>query len=43
MDDKNLVINNDNNEIVDIENIYKDIKEKILTARSKMLNIQILL
>ena len=37
MDDKNLVINNDNNEIVDIENIYKDIKEKILTARSKML------
>ena len=37
MDEKNLVINNDNNEIVDIENIYKDIKDKILTARSKML------
>ena len=31
MDDKNLVINNDNNEILDIEIIYKDIKEKILT------------
>ena len=29
MDDKNLTINNDNNEIVDIEIIYKDIKEKI--------------
>ena len=37
MDDKDLIINNDNNEIVDIENIYKDIKDKILTARSKML------
>ena len=37
MDDKNLVINNDNNEIVDLEIIYKDIKDKILTARSKML------
>ena len=37
MDDKNLTINNDNNEIVDIEIIYKDIKDKILTARSKML------
>ena len=32
-----IIVNNDNNEIVDIENIYKDIKEKILTARSKML------
>ena len=37
MDDKDLIINNDNNKIVDIENIYKDIKEKILIARSKML------
>ena len=37
MDDKDLIINNDNNEILDIEIIYKDIKEKILTARSKML------
>ena len=37
MDDKDLIINNDNNKTVDIEIIYKDIKEKILTARSKML------
>ena len=37
MDDKDLIINNDNNKIVEIEIIYKDIKDKILTARSKML------
>ena len=37
MDNKNLIINNNENEIVDVENIYNDIKEKILTARSKML------
>ena len=30
-------IRNTNNELIDVENIYKDIKEKILTARSKML------
>ena len=37
MDKKNLVINNNENEIIDVDNIYNDIKEKILTARSKML------
>ena len=26
-----------NNELIDIENIYKDIKEKIIIARGKML------
>lgn len=26
-----------NDELIDIENIYKDIKEKIVTARNKML------
>lgn len=26
-----------NNELIDIENIYKDIKEKIIIARIKML------
>ena len=31
------LINNNENEIIDVENIYNDIKEKILTARSKML------
>lgn len=36
MDNKNLIINNNENEIIDVENIYNDIKEKILTARSKM-------
>ena len=37
MDNKNLIINNNQNEIIDVENIYNDIKEKILIARSKML------
>ncbi len=37
MNDKDLVIKNKENELIDIENIYNDIKEKILTARSKML------
>ena len=37
MENKDLIINADKNKIVDIEIIYKDIKEKILTARSKML------
>ena len=37
MDDKKLILKNNENEIIDIENIYKDIKEKIITARSKML------
>lgn len=37
MEDKDLIINDDKNKIVDIEIIYKDIKEKILTACSKML------
>lgn len=27
-----------NNELIDIENIYKDIKEKIIISRIKMLN-----
>ena len=36
MDNKDL-INNSDNEIIDAENIYNDIKEKILAARSKML------
>jgi len=30
-------IESTNNELIDIENIYKDIKEKIITARGKML------
>ena len=30
-------IKSTNNELIDIENIYKDIKEKIITARGKML------
>lgn len=33
---KNKIINN-KNEVINIDNIYNDIKEKILTARSKML------
>ena len=37
MEDKNLIVENESNELVDIENIYNDIKNKILTARSKML------
>jgi len=37
MNNKDLVIKNKENEVIDIENIYNDIKEKILTARSKML------
>ena len=37
MKEKSLIVNNDENEVIDVENIYKDIKEKILTARSKML------
>ncbi len=37
MNDKDLVIKNKENELIDIEHIYNDIKEKILTARSKML------
>ena len=36
-DNKKLIINSDENEIIDVENIYMDIKSKILTARSKML------
>ena len=35
--DKKLVVKNNENEIIDIEDIYKDIKEKIITARAKML------
>ena len=35
--DKKLVVKNNKNEIIDIEDIYKDIKEKIITARAKML------
>lgn len=30
-------IKSTNNELIDIENIYKDIKEKIIIARGKML------
>lgn len=37
MEDKKLVLKNNENEIIEIENIYNDIKEKIMTARSKML------
>lgn len=37
MKDKKLVLKNNENEIIDIEDIYKDIKEKIITARAKML------
>ncbi len=37
MNNKDLVFKNGENEVTDIENIYNDIKEKILTARSKML------
>ena len=37
MKDKSLIVNNNDNEIIDVENIYNDIKEKIVTARSKML------
>ena len=37
MDNKNLINKNDENELLDIENIYNDIKEKIISARSKML------
>ena len=29
--DKKLVVKNNKNEIIDIEDIYKDIKEKIIT------------
>ena len=39
MEDKNLIVDNESNELVDIENIYNDIKNKILTARSKMLKL----
>ena len=35
--DKKLVVKNNKNEIIDVENIYNDIKEKIITARAKML------
>ena len=35
--DKSLIENNNKDEIMDVENIYNDIKEKILIARSKML------
>lgn len=37
MEDKKLILKNNENKIIDIEDIYKDIKEKIITARSKML------
>lgn len=37
MKDKKLILKNNENEIIDIEDIYKDIKEKIITARAKML------
>ncbi len=38
MKDQNLMSNKkDDSELVDVENIYNDIKQKILTARSKML------
>ena len=37
MNNKNLAIKNNENEVVDVEKIYNDIKEKILNARSKML------
>ena len=37
MKEFSLIIKNDNNEIVDIENLYEDIKKKIITARGKML------
>ena len=37
MDNKHLVIKNDEKELLDIDNIYNDIKEKIISARSKML------
>ena len=37
MDNKNLVINNNEIKNIDVENIYNDIKEKIISARSKML------
>ncbi len=37
MKKRNEIITNKENELIDIENIYNDIKEKILTARSKML------
>ena len=37
MEDKSLIENNNEDEIMDVENIYSDIKEKILIARSKML------
>ena len=35
--DKKLVVKNNKNEIIDIEDIYKDIKEKIITDWAKML------
>lgn len=37
MENQNLRINKEDSELVDVENIYNDIKQKILTARSKML------
>ena len=37
MKKRKLIISKDSNEIVDVENIYNDIREKILRARSKML------
>ena len=37
MDNKNLVINNNEIKNIDVQNIYNDIKEKIISARSKML------
>lgn len=37
MKNRKLIISKDSNEIVDVENIYNDIREKILRARSKML------
>lgn len=37
MEDKSLIENNNEDEIMDVENIYSNIKEKIPIARSKML------
>lgn len=36
-EEKSLIIKDDNNEVIDIENVYNDIKQKIVTARGKML------
>ena len=37
MKDKNLIIKNEKTEIIDVDSIYNNIKQKIITARSKML------